>query len=770
MSPTQVPPPRTSKLGPHKISLACNFCRARKRKCDGTRPICGYCRTMKNSTCTFDVHSDKRKPVPRSYVVALEARIRTLEDVIRAMGGTLPPTEAALEAFESEDAGPGLGASNHSSPESSHPPEESHAILNERLPEDSGASIEAILDIGRLRLSVSQTEDTDSLFDPSAPESSSNFCYYGPTSSRFLARTGAAEPPVSGLFGHCGVRESINERRTTNIFDDPLETELLNKFWTWQDIHCTVVDRDIFLEAYQKGERDSEWVSPMLIDMMLAIGVQFGHQGHGRKAIYSTRAEALVMHELGRPTMATLQAVQLMSIFQMGAGRVSVGWNLNGLVVAMSNKMGLHIDSTELVARGIMSQRMGDMRTGAFWGVFVLDRLFSIIMGVHPLHNRRSISARRPPGSIRPNVLPSNVKLAGGEPIKAINHHTLSPIDGSWIRFNDLADIVETMLMDIYAFDAPVRTAMEDYNMLTKNNQILQAYIDDLPINVTAEKIFAGKVTNLRPVSLHIFINLFLLLINRPFIGARQPSTASQSARSATAANHAIERRCRALAFGQCRAAAMNIIRLVKYFIHSPCFTSAYDIFTACTILLLCPQDADAMKAVRTGLSYLDQLKQSHYWVESAEDSKQRILSLAQKWNAPILPEGQSPTSSHSQPSSHLSTPPQDSDDAAALLVNDIDPALWDDLTQPIDWNALPIPNIQSNPFTGPDAMLFAAYPSTELGSMYEQFGVPMDVTPDFTQGLNSLWYLNSQPIVESQKPADSNVNAGGCCGQCTGV
>ncbi|CAE6416114.1 unnamed protein product [Rhizoctonia solani] len=844
MSPTQVPPPRTSKLGPHKISLACNFCRARKRKCDGTRPICGYCRTMKNSTCTFDVHSDKRKPVPRSYVVALEARIRTLEDVIRAMGGTLPPTEAALEAFESEDAGPGLGASNHSSPESSHPPEESHAILNERLPEDSGASIEAILDIGRLRLSVSQTEDTDSLFDPSAPESSSNFCYYGaildigrlrlsvsqtedtdslfdpsapesssnfcyygPTSSRFLARTGAAEPPVSGLFGHCGVRESINERRTTNIFDDPLETELLNKFWTWQDIHCTVVDHDIFLEAYQKGERDSEWVSPMLIDMMLAIGVQFGHQGHGRKAIYSTRAEALVMHELGRPTMATLQAVQLMSIFQMGAGRVSVGWNLNGLVVAMSNKMGLHIDSTELVARGIMSQRMGDMRTGAFWGVFVLDRLFSIIMGVHPLHNRRSISARRPPGSIRPNVLPSNVKLAGGEPIKAINHHTLSPIDGSWIRFNDLADIVETMLMDIYAFDAPVRTAMEDYNMLTKNNQILQAYIDDLPINVTAEKIFAGKVTNLRPVSLHIFINLFLLLINRPFIGARQPSTASQSARSATAANHAIERRCRALAFGQCRAAAMNIIRLVKYFIHSPCFTSAYDIFTACTILLLCPQDADAMKAVRTGLSYLDQLKQSHYWVESAEDSKQRILSLAQKWNAPILPEGQSPTSSHSQPSSHLSTPPQDSDDAAAqkwnapilpegqsptsshsqpsshlstppqdsddaaaLLVNDIDPALWDDLTQPIDWNALPIPNIQSNPFTGPDAMLFAAYPSTELGSMYEQFGVPMDVTPDFTQGLNSLWYLNSQPIVESQKPADSNVNAGGCCGQCTGV
>jgi hypothetical protein len=68
----------------------------------------------------------------------------------------------------------------------------------------------------------------------------------------------------------------------------------------------------------------------MLVDMMLVIGVQFGYQGHGRKALYSTRAEALVIHEMAQSTMATMQAVQLMSIFEMGAGRASVGWSLNG--------------------------------------------------------------------------------------------------------------------------------------------------------------------------------------------------------------------------------------------------------------------------------------------------------------------------------------------------------------------------------------------------------------------------------------------------------
>ncbi|KAF8681315.1 Fungal specific transcription factor [Rhizoctonia solani] len=678
------------------------------------------------------------RPVPRSYVATLEARIKTLEDAIQATGATLPPADPALGVFESEDAGLGLGPSNESSlSENNHPGDKSQTTPDERLPEDSGASVEAILDIGRLRLSVSRTtEDSEDLVDSSAPESSSNFSYYGPTSSRFLSGQGTAEPPVSGLFGRCGVRDSIDERKTSDLFNDPIETELLNKFWKWQDIHFMVVNRDIFLEAYKKGERESEWVSPMLIDMMLAIGVQFGHQGYGRKAIYAARAEALVIHELARPTMATLQAVQLLSIFQMGVGRVSVGWSLTGLVVAMSNKMGLHIDSTELVARGVMSQRMKDMRDSSFWGIFVLDRWV------------------RPPGSIRPNILPSNVKLAGGEPIKTINHHTLSPIDGSWIRFNNLIDIVETMLMDIYAFDAPVRTAMEDYNMLTKNNQIIQAYIDDLPINVTAEKIFSGKVTSLRPVALQQVKN------------SHHDSMPSSSARSMNAANQAIERRCRALAFGQCRTAALRIIALVKYFIHSPCFTTAYDIFSACTILLLCPKDPDAMKAVQTGLTYLDQLKQSHYWVESAEDSKRRILDLAQKWNAPILSEGQSPTSSLSQPSSHLSTPPQNDDDTAALLTGGIDPAIWEDLTQPIDWSAFPIPSIQSNPFTGPDAALFATYPSTELGSMYEQISVPMDLTTDFTQELNSLWYIGTQPTVELQNPAQPN---GGCCGQCSG-
>ncbi|KAB5592073.1 Nitrogen assimilation transcription factor nira protein [Ceratobasidium theobromae] len=699
---------------------------------------------MKNSTCTFDIHSDKRKPVPRSYVAALEARIKTLEDVIRARGGGAALGEAGADpALESIGQSGLVGDRGHD-----RAPRVRDSCVgvgvgvgvdesSSRLPEDSGASVEAILDIGRIRLSVSRAEDELGLGLDCVEGGATGFCYYGPTASRFLSREGASEPLVINRYE---VRDSILHRSPTNLFDDPVEAELLDKFWTWQEIHCTVVDKLLFLESYNKGERDSEWVSGMLVDMMLAIGVLFGHQGHARAALYSARAEALVISELARPTMATMQAVQLMSIFEMGAGRVSVGWSLNGLAVAMSNKLGLHIDSTELVVRGVMSQRMKDMRDMAFWGIFVLDRLFSIIMGVHPLHNRRSISTRRIPGCIRPNILPGNVKLAGGEPVKVINHHALSPIEGSWVRFSDLCDIVETMLMDIYAFDAPVRSAMEDHDLVTNNNLVIQAFIEDLPTNVTAENITRATVTNLRPVSLHIFINLFIIMINRPFIGARQLS--STQSRMTSAANQAVEKRSRALAFGHCRAAALRIIALVKHFIHSPCFTSAFDIFSACTILLLCPQDPDAMKAVRTGLGYLDQLKRSHYWVESAEDSRQRILGLAQKWNVQIFsddsPDDPQPQLTMSASTSNVEDTGLPAPDAGA----------WDNLNAPIDWTALSFPEIASDPFTGPDAALFAAYPSAELGEMYGDLGIPMDVT----QELDSWWFMGSQPSAQFEK------------------
>ncbi|TYJ58123.1 hypothetical protein B9479_001219 [Cryptococcus floricola] len=44
-----------------KLSLACHFCRRRKLKCDGTKPVCDTC-TKRGETCTWDENVRRRGP------------------------------------------------------------------------------------------------------------------------------------------------------------------------------------------------------------------------------------------------------------------------------------------------------------------------------------------------------------------------------------------------------------------------------------------------------------------------------------------------------------------------------------------------------------------------------------------------------------------------------------------------------------------------------------------------------------------------------------
>ncbi|KAG9118710.1 hypothetical protein FRC07_006645 [Ceratobasidium sp. 392] len=675
---------------------------------------------MKNATCAFDVHSDGRRPASRSYVSALEARIKTLEDVIRAtagaalleaVGGTAPPEGSAgptqLAAISMSDAFTDL-------------------VPDGRLPEDSGASNEAMLDVGRLRLCLSKTEKGNTMNDGD----SSNFGYYGPTSSRHLACIDEPEPSLSHAYIECDLKRSLDTRILTNIYENEHELSLLNKFWIWQDIHVTIVDRNLFLKSYNDGERDSEWISPMLIDMMLAIAEQFGHQGHeDQRTVYSTRAEATVVHELGRPRMATMQAIQLMAIFHMGAGRVSVAWSLNGLAVALSNRLGLHIDATDLVTRGTMSESMKRMRDMEFWGLYVQDR-------------RRSLSTRRPSGGIRTNVLPGNITLAGGDPDELLPQDTLSPLEATSVWIRDLCDIVENMLVDIYAFDSPDRTPMDEYNMIAKNAFVVQIYMENLPTYLNVENSL--RANNLRPIGLHLFINLFIIMLNRPFLGPHRSQTAIPSSKLISLADQAVERRYRSLAFGYCRAAALRIITLVEYFIHSPCFTTAYNIFSACTILLLSPEEPTAMKAVRTGLEYLDRLERSHYWVEAAEDSRRRIWALARRWNVRALLSDLEHMEANVLPTP-ASEPSCDTGISNADAPSSVN--TWDGLPSTLDWTTLgelnasiPVPD---NILFNPNADLFSTLPSIDLATMYNG----LDTRRDMMQQPDSWWFMGSQPL-----------------------
>ncbi|KAG9116366.1 hypothetical protein FRC07_007456 [Ceratobasidium sp. 392] len=542
MAPTTVP--STSKAaGQSKVSLACDFCRSRKRKCDGVRPVCGHCRLTKN-TCTFNVHADKRKPPSKTYVSALEARVRTLEALLQASSLEIPPSDVEIRQDNTNE--PELVARAAAKVSRPVKPLDPRAD-RERLPEESGATAAALADIGQLRLEVEKSDTK-----PSGEATS--FTYYGATSSRFLSSIAdiQAGNPTDTL---------PQDHGYSKVYEDSDDADIFETFWDWQRIHFPIVNPENFFADYNAGKRNSEFVSPLLLDVIYSFGENFGKRRSVERSIkYFQRAEAAVMIEIGTPRVATIQGILLMSMFQMGNGKIPVAWIMNGMSVALSTRLGLHIDSSTLVAQGIMSENTHEARKEAFWAVFVIDR---------------------------------------------------------------------------YSFDAPKRTVAQDYDLVTRNMLIIQAYTDDMPSPLRITAALRGEEPCL--AFFHVYLNLFTILLNRPFVGPRPPAPENTTENEATTIL-ALERRCRSLAFGHCRKAALRIIELLRHLPKaSPCFTTPYFIFSASTVLLLSPHDTHAIRGVQTGLKCLDDLEAGGYWVDAVIDARSRIIALAQRWGAHLL-------------------------------------------------------------------------------------------------------------------------------------
>ncbi|RFU33077.1 hypothetical protein B7463_g3284, partial [Scytalidium lignicola] len=104
----------------HKVSLACEPCRARKIKCDGVIPVCGTCRRRRNTPdkCCYQ-GGNARSATTKEYIIGLQDRIRTLERERRADG---PPDSTFYREMQIKQSIPSLnrdlpGQFNSSSPQ-----------------------------------------------------------------------------------------------------------------------------------------------------------------------------------------------------------------------------------------------------------------------------------------------------------------------------------------------------------------------------------------------------------------------------------------------------------------------------------------------------------------------------------------------------------------------------------------------------------------------------------------------------------------------------
>ncbi|KAG8700504.1 hypothetical protein FRC08_004658 [Ceratobasidium sp. 394] len=313
-----------------------------------------------------------------------------------------------------------------------------------------------------------------------------------------------------------------------------------------------------------------------------------------------------------------------------------------------------------------MSKRLLETRNFVFWASYNLDRFSAMCMGMQPLMDQRMIRAPRHSCLDVAYNTPESVKLttscgtsadakpvAGGSAEKPTapnanislwDPRTLGMSDiviqAGWEATRDLNRMSESLFDGIYSFNVPKRTPQEDLELVTRNNLTIQRFLDELPTWLRSTGAIRRKESGL--VYLHLFTHLTSIIASRPFLSPRplpEDTICIDATMDPSQPSHSshIIRRYRTLAFRVARASALQITSLARHIpLSSPCVTLPYVIYSACTILLLAPDDQAAMDGVRTGISVLGSMDESGYWATSAKNGKDRILALAKRWGVDL--------------------------------------------------------------------------------------------------------------------------------------
>ncbi|KAL4948961.1 fungal-specific transcription factor domain-containing protein [Aspergillus filifer] len=323
-----------------KSSSACLPCKQAKRKCTGRPAPCKACKTT-NGNCVFNEHLDLRRKIAAQKAqgdleryqkllwdlleylrTANDDRVYRILDIIRAGGDveknvTVIVQSALAEGSPVEEI---IGEASDASSEDS------------RLRKDSRISVEKLCDNPLFRV-------------PCIPWT-----------------------------------------KVTN--DDHLVSGLISLYFTWDHPLMQVLDQELFLRDMAAGETRSEFCSPILVNSILAVACTYSPYPEvyavpgdvaSRGQHFFEEAETRWKAEEGRPSLANIQALVLMSHNLKLQGKDNASWLYLRQAVQLGQDMGLF--SIPKSKHSDWDQMPEDVRhAGArtAWSIFILNSQLSM--------------------------------------------------------------------------------------------------------------------------------------------------------------------------------------------------------------------------------------------------------------------------------------------------------------------------------------------------------------------------------------------------------
>ncbi|KAK5204078.1 hypothetical protein LTS03_009873 [Exophiala xenobiotica] len=218
--------------------------------------------------------------------------------------------------------------------------------------------------------------------------------YYGATSNLHLLHgspNSLVQPSIRDVVRHGDA--AIAQAGLRWQGDPAYEEHLINLFFSWHNALMYVLDKDIFLNERQKFQdgRRTNLYSPSLENAVFTIGSAYTDRTHpgvndATDEFFAFRSKIYLEIEIDSPTIATAQALLILSSHEAAHARESRGWIYSGMAVQIMTDLGLHLDLKQEHPRLDTRSLTGPsdvliLRRNLFWSINTIDTLWSAHCG-----------------------------------------------------------------------------------------------------------------------------------------------------------------------------------------------------------------------------------------------------------------------------------------------------------------------------------------------------------------------------------------------------
>ncbi|KAL6240280.1 hypothetical protein RBB50_012809 [Rhinocladiella similis] len=367
----------------------------------------------------------------------------------------------------------------------------------------------------------------------------------GPDESRYFGGTSNLDlDPNAIMYGRYQskgrrLRDSCQQVLCANglhwVGDEEFEAYLTAQFFLWENPLFNILSESIYFREKARFEKDEDTnlYSPMLNNAICALGAFHSTRpfpaaipANAKYDFFAARAKTLLDLEMDYPTLATVQALIILSFYEAGRIGDARGWLYSGMAARISVELGLHIDGQAKVVPVTTNADMLQLRRGLFWAMQATDVFWSCYLG-RPLANWELGSNVPPPIVDAKRAW----RVSTGEP----GLDTLSEVQAKFSpavhrQFCTLVSIMAQIQRTLYM--GKTLSPHDHLSFVTSMDHQLRRWRDSLPLELhinTSSASLAGSNKAPTVLHLHMQYHTIMILLHRTLIAPSGSDLPSQT-------------------------------------------------------------------------------------------------------------------------------------------------------------------------------------------------------------------------------------------------